>query len=96
MGQRAHRWEKHGQVLQSLSTHRFGHVVFLRVRPGEEAVGAQQLPAERPDFVSVDHPPQETLRHDRQSLAPGAQERSVSPHDSPDRCFMFRQQRPQS
>lgn len=51
------------------------HVVLLRVCPGKEAVGAEQLAAERPDPVSVDHPPPQTLGPHRQSVAPRAEER---------------------
>lgn len=52
-----------------------GHVVVFRGGAGEEAVGAEQLAAERPDFISVDHPPPQTLGSHRQSVAQRAEER---------------------
>lgn len=51
------------------------HVVLLRVGIGEEIVGAEQLAAERPDAVPVDHPPPQTLGSHRQSVAPRTEER---------------------
>lgn len=51
------------------------HVVLLRVGIGEETVGAEQLAAERPDAVPLDHPPPQTLGSHRQSVAPRTEER---------------------
>lgn len=55
--------------------HKRRHVDLLGVGPGEEAVGAEQLSAERPDSVAVDHPPPQTRDPDRQSVAQRAEER---------------------
>lgn len=69
-------WSGRESVFSGSRTRRTArHVVFFRVGPGEEADGAEQLPAERPDSVAVDHPPPETLGPHRQSVAPGAEER---------------------
>lgn len=51
------------------------HVLLLGVGAGEEAVGAEQLPAERADALAVAHPPPQARRAHRLRLAPGAPQR---------------------
>uniref|UniRef100_A0A8C3BHI5 Regulation of nuclear pre-mRNA domain containing 1B n=1 Tax=Cairina moschata TaxID=8855 RepID=A0A8C3BHI5_CAIMO len=57
--------------------HHHHHVVLLRVGAGEEAVGAEQLAAERADAVAVAHPPPQARRAHRLRLAPGAPQREA-------------------
>lgn len=69
------------QVRRGKLTHTQRNVVLLWAGPGEEADGAEQLAAERPDFVSVDHPPPQTLGPHRQSVAQGAEKRWLANTD---------------
>lgn len=55
------------------------HVFLLGVGAGEEAVGAEQLPAERADALPVAHPPPQARRAHRLRLAPGAPQRYEGP-----------------
>lgn len=51
------------------------HVLLFGVGAGEEAVGAEQLAAERADAVAVAHPSPQARRAHRLRLAPGAPQR---------------------